>query len=434
MFKPRPRRPGVWPWASHSDRGRGAARLEARDGGGAGAPCKAPWFCPFCGVVPGKHLRPENPTSQPPPQLWAVPQGVRELTRDLVLRCPHPPGALGWCSRAPSWASRALRPLWSRAASTPPLPPNPSREGPLSPGIPFPKEVGSRRQTLQNLQTAVGGRSGDGADEPELPAGQGLDLAAGGSRGGRVGACFPGPSRDAGVGGEGKSPARGCTTGVRPGAGRPGCPRAHGLPRQRPCPEPPLVSTVTVLGAQRRPSRLRGRGDVAAARGARGVSRLGSRTGRRGRGNNQSSSRGNLDCSFLIYLFMRDAERGRDLGRGRSFPAGSPIWDSIPGPRGHGLSRRQTLHRCAPREPPDCTVCVDELAWLCPRAGPLVSPSGPRGGGGTWCPGMEDSRLCLRRQSLQTRVGLTMSETRPQPLRPRVPRPGAHGGSPRGRL
>lgn len=139
MFKPRPRRPGVWPWASHSDRGRGAARLEARDGGGAGAPCKAPWFCPFCGVVPGKHLRPENPTSQPPPQLWAVPQGVRELTRDLVLRCPHPPGALGWCSRAPSWASRALRPLWSRAASTRPCPPTRPVRGPSAPASPSQK-------------------------------------------------------------------------------------------------------------------------------------------------------------------------------------------------------------------------------------------------------------------------------------------------------
>ena len=39
---------------------------------------------------------------------------------------------------------------------------------------------------------------------------------------------------------------------------------------------------------------------------------------------------------------MRDREggwerRGRDTGRGRSRPhAGSPTWDSIPGPRGSG--------------------------------------------------------------------------------------------------
>ena len=34
----------------------------------------------------------------------------------------------------------------------------------------------------------------------------------------------------------------------------------------------------------------------------------------------------------FIYLFMREKERGRDTGRGRSRPpAGSPMWDSIPG-------------------------------------------------------------------------------------------------------
>lgn len=92
------------------------------------------------------------------------------------------------------------------------------------------------------------------------------------------------PPETRALGGEGKGPAQGCTSGVWPGAGRPGCPRAHAFPRQRPGPEPPLVSTATVLGAQRRPSRPRGRGDVAAARGARGVSRLGSRTGEEGPG------------------------------------------------------------------------------------------------------------------------------------------------------
>ena len=31
---------------------------------------------------------------------------------------------------------------------------------------------------------------------------------------------------------------------------------------------------------------------------------------------------------------MRDTERkrGRDTGKGSRFPAGSPMWDSIPGP------------------------------------------------------------------------------------------------------
>ena len=49
---------------------------------------------------------------------------------------------------------------------------------------------------------------------------------------------------------------------------------------------------------------------------------------------------------YFIYLFMRDTERGRDISRGRSrFPAGSVMWDSIPGPRDHNdPSQRQTLN------------------------------------------------------------------------------------------
>ena len=47
----------------------------------------------------------------------------------------------------------------------------------------------------------------------------------------------------------------------------------------------------------------------------------------------------------FIYLFMRDTERGRDIGRGRSrLPAGSPMRDLIPGPRDHILSQRQSLN------------------------------------------------------------------------------------------
>ena len=49
-----------------------------------------------------------------------------------------------------------------------------------------------------------------------------------------------------------------------------------------------------------------------------------------------------------FYLFMRDTERGRDIGRGRSrLPAGSLMWDLIPGPRVHTLSQRQTLNHWA---------------------------------------------------------------------------------------
>ena len=44
---------------------------------------------------------------------------------------------------------------------------------------------------------------------------------------------------------------------------------------------------------------------------------------------------------------MRDRERGRDIGRGRSrLHAGSPTQDSIPGLQDHALSRRQTLNHC----------------------------------------------------------------------------------------
>ena len=42
----------------------------------------------------------------------------------------------------------------------------------------------------------------------------------------------------------------------------------------------------------------------------------------------------------FIHLFMRDTvrERGRDTSRGRSrLHAGSPTWDSIPGPQDHTL-------------------------------------------------------------------------------------------------
>ena len=47
---------------------------------------------------------------------------------------------------------------------------------------------------------------------------------------------------------------------------------------------------------------------------------------------------------------MRDKERGRVTGRlvkkqkEKQAPVGSPMWDSIPGPRDHDLSRSQTLN------------------------------------------------------------------------------------------
>ena len=42
---------------------------------------------------------------------------------------------------------------------------------------------------------------------------------------------------------------------------------------------------------------------------------------------------------FYFYFFMRDTGRGRSR-----LPEGNPVWDSIPGPRGHALSQRQTLN------------------------------------------------------------------------------------------
>ena len=51
---------------------------------------------------------------------------------------------------------------------------------------------------------------------------------------------------------------------------------------------------------------------------------------------------------FCLFIHERHTERGREIGRGRSrLHAGSPMWDSIPGPWDQALSRRQTLNRWA---------------------------------------------------------------------------------------
>ena len=53
----------------------------------------------------------------------------------------------------------------------------------------------------------------------------------------------------------------------------------------------------------------------------------------------------------FIYLFIRDTQREAETqaeGEGRSRPhAGSPMWDSIPGPQDHDLSQKQMLHHRA---------------------------------------------------------------------------------------
>ena len=56
---------------------------------------------------------------------------------------------------------------------------------------------------------------------------------------------------------------------------------------------------------------------------------------------------------------MRDTqrERGRDTGGGRSrLYAGSPMWDSIPGPRAEG--------RCSTAEPPGIPCCLDFYSFF----------------------------------------------------------------------
>ena len=48
---------------------------------------------------------------------------------------------------------------------------------------------------------------------------------------------------------------------------------------------------------------------------------------------------------FCLFIHERYRERGRYTVRGRiRLPAGSLMWDSIPGPCDHGLSQRQTLN------------------------------------------------------------------------------------------
>ena len=47
----------------------------------------------------------------------------------------------------------------------------------------------------------------------------------------------------------------------------------------------------------------------------------------------------------LFYLFMRDTQSVRDMDRGRSrLPVEILMWDSVPGPWDHDLSRRQMLN------------------------------------------------------------------------------------------
>ena len=57
---------------------------------------------------------------------------------------------------------------------------------------------------------------------------------------------------------------------------------------------------------------------------------------------------------------MRDRERGRDTGRGRSrLHAGSPMWDSILGPWEHGHEQKADTQ---PLSHPDAPYLVSKRA------------------------------------------------------------------------
>jgi len=70
---------------------------------------------------------------------------------------------------------------------------------------------------------------------------------------------------------------------------------------------------------------------------------------------------------FYLFSHKRHTERGGDIGRGISrLPVGSPMQDSIPGPRDHGLSQRQML-RC-PSHPDARVSLLFTRVWLIHKA------------------------------------------------------------------
>ena len=75
---------------------------------------------------------------------------------------------------------------------------------------------------------------------------------------------------------------------------------------------------------------------------------------------------------------MRDTERSRDIGRGRSrLPAGSLMRDSIPGPRDHNLSQRQMRNHSAIQAPQEqCLIKIKAFSFpLIPKAQSAFSSS-----------------------------------------------------------
>ena len=67
--------------------------------------------------------------------------------------------------------------------------------------------------------------------------------------------------------------------------------------------------------------------------------------GHQRRGKGKARSKSNFFLRFYLFIHERPREKSRDTGRGRSrLHAGSPMWDSIPGPHDHDLSHRQMLN------------------------------------------------------------------------------------------
>ena len=64
---------------------------------------------------------------------------------------------------------------------------------------------------------------------------------------------------------------------------------------------------------------------------------------------------------------MRDTERGRDTGRGRSsLHVGSPMRNSIPGPQGHILGPRQAPNRWATLGSPKTVLKKQKVVCIIP--------------------------------------------------------------------
>ena len=88
---------------------------------------------------------------------------------------------------------------------------------------------------------------------------------------------------------------------------------------------------------------------------------------------------------------MRQRERGRDTGRGRSrLHAGTPMWDSIPGLQDHALSRRQTLNHRTTQGSPKTVVLETDCTERSTARSPAALPD--RGGWPCWPTGVPSGR------------------------------------------